>query len=575
MNQTTKRSSLPLLILFISALALLIRAKYSFCWSDETFYASTTNRFLQGDFIFVHEWFPTQLVSLLILPVQGLYKLITGSNDGLILFLRCVYVLFSFLTSLIIYHLICKDYQNFTALCCAMFSLFYAHLNIATLSYYTLSVAFFLLSMLLICDFLRDQEHTKKSRLVFSGICFAAAVLSLPSLAVAYFGCCVILILLSVKQKALRPIFPYTLIGILILAIPVLLYVLPTTGINGLIHNLTYVLSDEEHITSLVYPFKKFFLSVTDVYGRIPVALSVLFSFMALFLSIPSLKEKLPRIRTLLFYFNTILFLVYFVKSLGHTGYISTAICLFSLPLFFLTQKKNWHLFFLVFGGGLVFSMVYSYSSNGDLYIMALGHSIAAIAALCFLYDYRKEQPLQTTICLMITGIVLIQTMTLRFVNVYRDAPLSELTECITEGPAKGLYTTKKHLESYNGILSDIQNYCNTDGTVFITKLLPWGYLATEMPCGAPTTWRTTFDSKRLPLYYDEQTNRLPSVIYVLNEDAGSYETCGDVVADPTPNANHLGGFLDSYTATNHFQTIKTPYGTIYQRTPVNEAPQK
>ncbi|MCR5222307.1 MAG: hypothetical protein K6D90_05545, partial [Lachnospiraceae bacterium] len=87
----------PLILLILSALILLIRAFYGFCWSDETFYYSIAYRFLQGDAPFFEEWYPTQLNSIFLMPFVALYRLIAGSNDGIILTFRILYVLVSFL----------------------------------------------------------------------------------------------------------------------------------------------------------------------------------------------------------------------------------------------------------------------------------------------------------------------------------------------------------------------------------------------------------------------------------------------------------------------------------------------
>lgn len=568
-NKSTKQY-LPFLILGLCSVLLLLRARYSFCWSDETFYASTTNRFLQGDGIFLHEWFPTQLVSLLLMPFQALFSALAGGNDGVLLFFRILYVLYSFGVSLLVYHILKHDYREFTALCCALFTLFYAHLNIATMSYYTLSVSLCLISMLLVYHALRHAPGHPKLTYMLAGISFAAAVICLPTLAVAYFPCAGLLFLCSFRFKELRPVFLWTLAGICLLAAVTLAFVFSRVSLNDLLENLPYVLSDEEHATSLVYPFKKFFLSIHEVYGNFTYAAYALAAFCFLFGR--RLSEKAKAVAALI---DTVLFAAFFVLSIGHTGYISTALILFALPVYFMTEKRNKNLFFLLYAAGLVFAMVFSYSSNGYLYIMTLGHSISAVGAICFLHDFREETAswtIKTTacilavICLTITGTAVVQTMTLRIVNIYRDAPLSELTEKITQGPAKGLFTTKEHKQSYDEIYTVITEYADRDGNVFFTKLMPWGYLATDMRCGAPTTWRTAFDSGRLDLYYEANPDRIPDVIFVMDENVGAYDTCGDVVADPAPNGNEKGGWLLDYVTEQEYESIRFSQGEILLR---------
>ena len=72
-----KRSDIVFIIFGIIAAALLIRAFYGFCQSDESFYVSTAGRFAAGDLVFADEWHPTQLAALITMPV---YKVYTNSK---------------------------------------------------------------------------------------------------------------------------------------------------------------------------------------------------------------------------------------------------------------------------------------------------------------------------------------------------------------------------------------------------------------------------------------------------------------------------------------------------------------
>ena len=571
------------------ALAALILWKYaalSFCASDEAFYASTTNRFIQGDAIFVHEWFPTQLVSLILLPFQSLFVSITGTNDGILLFMRYVYIVFSTLSAVLVYNLLKDKESKYIATCCALFVMFYAHLNIATMSYYTLSYHCFLLSMLFfvkgyealfttIGTNILDISSKAKIMYVIAGFFFALSVLSLPSLAVVYFLVVFFSIVLFIVDIYLKDRFPlllnkaviiivpalvFSFIGIIVPAIAVLIYVLPRSGLMGIINNLGYVLTDEEHITSLVAPFKKFFLAVLEVYKR-DVYLSVLLAIAAfvIYLIRDIFKKNVKNldvISNVIFFINLVMFVYYISVGITHTGYLSTAIALFSIVVFFLSEKKNYPLLIMVYIGGMIFSMVYSYSSNGDLYVLSIGHSISAIAGICFIWDYNKQGKEKSAFMELFTALliamIILLTATLRFINVYRDAPIIKLTETISEGPAAGLKTTPEHKEQYDLVYRTIKEN-EAEGNVFFTKLLPWGYLATDMRCGAPTTWRTKFNSERLRLYYTENPNKIPDVIFVMPDDIGAYDTCGDVVADPTPNENEFGGYLEQIINENNY----------------------
>ncbi len=593
------KSDFPYFILFSAAVVLLVKCLFGFCWSDETFYFSTTYRFYQGDSLFMHDWFPTQLSSIMLLPFFSLFMKIAGSTTGIILFFRICFVLFAFICSIVIYRIIRFTHQPWAALICALLYLFYTHLNIATLSYYTMSVAFFLLSVLLIYHFFQTE---KKHFLIISGILFALCVLALPTMTVAY----ILVLLLTMALLLVYRYFPlpiwfknfvdpskvkticiYTFIGICIPAFIFSIFLLKNVPISDFIKAIPYVLSDEEHGTSLIYPLKKFFISINEVYGYAAYLgyLSVLITAFLTLLKTLGLRIS-HRFKSILGYANIALFIAYFIYSIGHTGYIQTAVCLFALPLFFLTDKKNWTTFLLLYVSGMIFSLVYSYSSNGYLYVLSMGHSIAAIGSVLLIYDFKKELSNETmlvsdhsifTLSLLCTCVILVtllQTITLRFVNIYRDAPLSVLTAKIESGPAKGLYTTPAHKEQYDTVYKTIQENCqsddlsvkNAEDSIFFTKLLPFGYLCTDLKCGSPTSWRTKFNSDRLADYYTLNPDRYPDIILVLDEQYGSYDTCGDVIADPNPNTNEISGFLLDYVTAHHYEIIDVACGTIYKK---------
>ena len=593
----------PYILIALGALMLLIRCFYSFCWSDETFYFSTTHRFYVGDDIFRDEWFPTQLSSLILLPFYAAYMAITGTNTGIILYFRILFVIMSTVNATVMFNILKRHAAVLTALICSLCLLFYTHLNIATLSYYTLSVQMFLMSMLLIYHY---YLSLKKRHLVYSGILFSLSVLSLPTLSAAYFAVLLILLILIAAPKLiklntdrsaallnarLKDIVFYTLAGIAIPAALFIIYLLLTVPIADFIGGIPYVLSDEEHGTSIIYPLKKFFIGINEVFGYGAYASYILIVF-ALAASVFKTAKK-HWLRVTVFTADIVLFIYLFICAAGHTGYIQTVLCLFTLPLFFLQEKKDLKIFFTFIAGGMLFSLVYSYSSNGYLYILSMGHFIAGIGCILILGQYisvsRPENDILSKILPILINtvlcIVLIQTMLLRIVNIYRDAPLDMLNTRILKGPAAGLYTTAEHNNDYETVYDTLLNSCQSTnlkvpsvypnsmemesknvGNIFITKLLPWGYMCTDLRCASPTTWRTAFNSARLEPYYEMNPGRYPDIILVLDEKYGSYMTCGDVEADPAPNENEIGGFLLEHINSNDYEISSVPCGTLYVR---------
>lgn len=548
------RESIPYIILAVCAIFLIIRAFFGFCSSDEPFYISTTKRLFEGDLIFVHEWFPTQLSSLILLPFYALFVTITGGTAGIILYFRILYVLITMIISVISFRIIKARSGSAAGLCIALFMLFFAHLNIATLSYYTMSFEFFVFAMLLL-------SVQKKTVQISGGFFLALSVLALPSLVIGAVVLWLTLLVFSLKKKELRQALIFSALGMGIALLLFIIYLYATgNSIQDLIRYLPYVLSDDEHQTSLVAPFKKFFRSVTDVYGRIWYLSFVL---AALGLLSNRFKKMIPYI----FAADFMIFIYYGILSVGHTGYMNTALALFAAPLFFMCEKKDIYAFISLFLGGLILSMTYSYSSNGELYVLSIGHGIACVAGIIFIFDFMKENSrLMSPVLIIAVSLFLLQTVILRFVNVYRDAPLYRLDTRITAGPAEGLLTTKEHCDIYMSVLSDIDGYSKDGGYVLFSKLLPWGYLACDSRTAAPSTWRNKIDSERLEEFYRLYPDRIPDTVFVLNTYVGSYDTCGDVDADPAPNENSFGGSFADMLESDAYKKNESRDCTIYVR---------
>ncbi len=554
MDMKKTSSYLPYIMFFVCAVLLFVRAFFGFCSSDEPFYLSTTKRLFDGDLIFAHDWFPTQLSSLILLPFYALFVTVTGSTTGIILYFRLLYVLFTLILSILSYRILSVRNGRPAAFSCSFLMLFYAHLNIATLSYYTLLFEFFVFSMILF-------TVKKKSCYILGGFIFALSVLSLPSLVVCYVLFFITLFIASLKNKDYKDLLLYSLIGTASALIAFIIYLYVSgNSIGKLVEFLPYVLSDDEHQTSLVAPFKKFFLSISDVYGKI-FYLNFLLALLGL------ISNRYKKLKPYIFTTDLILFVYYAILSFGHTGYINTALALFAAPLFFMCNKKDWYSFVSLFLGGLMVSMTYSYSSNGELYVLSIGHGVSCIASILFISDFAKENGrLMKYFLAAAISFFLIQTALLRFINVYRDAPLNRLNKRIESGPAAGLYTTKEHHEIYMSVYEDIVKYSGSGSTVLFSKLLPWGYLSCDQSCAAPTTWRNMINSKRLEEYYELYPERNPDLIFMVNAYVGSYDSCGDIIADPVPNENEFGGYLADQIRSGKYREIVSRDCTIYLR---------
>lgn len=146
--------------------------------ADEAFYLTIPRRLLAGDMLLAHEWHPSQLVSLILLPLVKFHDLIFSSNEGLIIHFRYLYLLLNTFVAITIY----IKLNSFSYLGAALASISYyifTPWSIMTLSYNTLGLMLFILCSL----FLLNKN---KSNLIFSGLFFALEVLCNPYMIILF-----------------------------------------------------------------------------------------------------------------------------------------------------------------------------------------------------------------------------------------------------------------------------------------------------------------------------------------------------------------------------------------------------
>ena len=610
-DEKLRKYHIVYIIYIVLMLALIIRGFYGFCQSDESFYVSTSGRFASGDLVFVDEWHPTQLAALITAPFYLIFKKITGGTEGMILYFRVLYVIFTTVEAMIAYRIISsvddvnqgsdgasvisgkyrgiRKYSSIPAFLFGLFLMLYCHLNMPILSYYTMSFNFFVLAFVLIYGGFDRRYY------IAGGASFALSVLSLPTLAVGYVIVMAILLICCIKIKELRFPLLFVTAGILIPLVLFVIYLYASgNSIAGLLANLTYIMSDGEHDRGIVESFKVFFRAISDVFGKI-YYISMVLVFLALLTYVNDVLRK--HLYHYILMADVLLFIYYAVIGGSHTGFINTAFALFVFPLFFLIEKKDWYVFLTFFLGGLAFAMTYCVSSFCDLYGLAIGHGISAAGGILLLWDFICEASCGSmnensdaesakqvgcyhskvgsamnriaagvSFCVLLTFLVV--TFILRLANVYRDDRLGRLDSRLGAGPAAGLITSAEHKEQYDSLLASIMKYTeelDEYKDALFSKLLPWGYTASGLRVAAPDTWRDPISSERLMMYYKTHGMELPDVIFVLNTEVGAYETAGDVESDPIPNLNEFEGELADIIS-SEYEEYTEEYCTVYIR---------
>lgn len=529
--------------LVLLGVVLAVRAFYGFCWSDESFYLTFAQRLWNGQRLILDEWHPVQFYSVLFYPLLTAYRALFGT-EGIYLFARLVYLALALGVSELVFAVFSRRYALFPSFLCAASVLLYSRGNIWGLSYYNL---FLLLSVTALC--LAVQGREKRGLSVLSGLCLGFSVLCVP-----YFAVFVLLALgIGLWKKDTRRQTLWVLLGIAAGAMYFLLFFLPK-DLGAVAQNLRAILSDPEHASGPAANFSAAVQDVRLIYGRDIIL--ALFCGMFLWAARKWLPRYLPAdLPGVLLVLTGALYSFWRCRR-GETGFAAYSFCIYGLALFRWDTSGPLDLALRRLGAAMAVSM--AMSSNTE----AIGFTVGlCVFAMGLILPLSREKGWVRLAALTLACVMAGSTLASRITTVFRDGPLDTLTTTLTQGPAKGIRTTKESAGLYQNTLEmlyDLEGEYGAENPIFFTKLLPWGYLACSYPCGAPTAWRTELDSPRLSGYYESHPDSIPKLVVVLAPEVGAFP---DV---DTPNENTLSGWLWDYMEEKGYICREYPCANVY-----------
>lgn len=557
-------------IIGICSIFLFFRCFFSFTWSDESFYLTIVHRFWLGERIFADEWYTTQLSTPILLPFYAIYQWCTGGNEGIYLYFRLIYWMISSFVSIFCFVKLKKSVSNTAAAFCALIYLLYSRANIGGMSYYNMTLTFVLIATVMVYGQL-SEEKVKKIELFFVGVFLALAVVVTPYLAIPYFVIMGIL-LMRKKNRFLWKEILCVIAGTGITAIMYMTYVLEKVSISQIVQNIPYVLSEPElQKTNPLLAIPMMFVRIAWRYKWTIVPYICL---IIILLYKQYKKEVLSRKEiNWIWSINLGIFAVNYFLSSNMIGCINIALALFGVIILLCNYVENvkWKRSIQSFGvAGASVVFAFAFSSDTGLDAMTIGFVLLAIAVVMLVFDNKgiKETRKLYYVVFGVITVVIFQSAFLRIGSVYRDAPLKELTTKLTSGPAKGLYTTKEHAKQYRDLQDDIANYVREDDIVFYSKNCFWSYLCTENEFGVPSSWRINFSDSRIEAYYTLKPEKIPTCVFVLKPEYGSFESSmiqNNEKAD-RPNENKIEGFLYNYMLENNYEKIETKSAIVFRK---------
>jgi hypothetical protein len=466
----------------IALIALTYRILLGVDFTDECLYIATTYRFVLGDRPFIDELGFTQMASVLLYPFYKIYYLVIGSTDGIVLFSRVLYVLFSLTVGIVIavsaQHIIPRTLALSLILLCGTFLPF----SIPSLSYNTLGMGFLTIGLYVMCTPYWSRMPAAPC-LVVAGISHSLAVFVYPTHLLSVLAITLLLFCGCAGQG--RHSYWYIVGGLIPVAVLLMLFL--NVGVSDFEQSYRFVLSWGKHQNG----FAKWSSGLAQIFERTP----------RWYLFLPAVALWSWTLRRWSPYalvpFVIVCLLCNYSGFEGHLRSMGLVIYLGLLtPVLLLFEdsgpfrKPAWFLWVASFIAGNV--SLWSSANNAGPNA-ALGLFPAAVLTLiCVIRNQLRTSGNTGRNLLLSLGavtLVLVQFGLNSYSFLYRESPPQRLSSQVAVGPFRGLYTTPQRDHLIARLSKDVLSLASVDGNVLSFNRFPAGYLFTSMPPAVCSPW--------------------------------------------------------------------------------------
>ena len=545
--------------------ALVCTAKNGAGVPDEGYYYTVAHRLSLGEKMIADEWNLAQLVHLFNLLPNILYMKLTGGTEGLILFMR--YLFIAVLAVFYVYvYIKLRAYKGWGVAAAVLFCAVIQQ-TLLTVAYFTAApMAVLAVWLLLMCD----EKKKSVPKLVFAGIVMACSILAEPFLILVFllwFALVLARALPALKDKPFferwnfildSRVFFFTTLGAVAMFIPYMLWLMLSGSFEGIGAALPYLASGGEYNSGNLIDFTKF-AGAAALYSPVFLCGTAACTAAAAVLRVKRPEDL--KAKRIVFLCSCVFLAGGYVYALIKTyggrvpeiwvaflQYNNFTLLLFSPALWLLSDKKTPRLFALWLLG-ILFSVLVDVSST---VILASGGGLVRTACILQLPvllealrdpvpDKKKTsrqknrapalRALQGTaaVCAAVAllwngGYFLMETVQKPWEFLFSYAPRN----CeITKGPWKGLRTTKEVRDFYYDTLEDLDTILAADterAPVCVLSLFPFDYLYMNVPYGAYSAWYEYDEPERLAAYWQLRPAQQPAYIYVPYYDMFSYK---------------------------------------------------
>lgn len=503
-------------VTILCVLLVAWRLRYGVDWTDEGLYVALPWRFVLGDRPFIEELDLHQTAALITYPFVWAWMRVVGSNTGIVLFLRVLWLAFVSGVAVVGYSLMKRLVAKPLAVACAAIYVVTIPFIVPSPSYNTIGSGLLTVGLaLLAIDALAAEGGWARPAL--AGFAHALAIVAYPTLAVgaavaigslAAIGS---LTAVATRARRWRALAAYvSALGAALLATVVLLVSL--VGVEQLRVSYDYTNRAGTYEGGLA-KMQSIWESFVQ-YGAWRLGLPL-----ALVVAVLLLWDRWPRARLALLALPLI--------SLALTGQTHTRaplLWVFSfgvLSLLLLLKRKREDPLMLaaviVVPASLAGGLATAYTSNNGLLNAGLGMAPVLLIALPLLLESALDdartplRPAHVWLAVAALSALLLCMVAVDSSASYRDGPPLTLRTLVRSGPWAGIYTRPETALLLQSLRDDVAAAGSKRDRVLIYPGEPGAYLVANRRVAPPALWLAVGSRDVLDRFY--ASGRLPDLI--------------------------------------------------------------
>lgn len=512
---------------------LFWRCFYSVNTTDEAYYIGTVYRLWFGDGMLCDEWNPTQqMCSFWLYPFYALFRMILGSNDGMLLAFRLLYIVFQLFISGYLYGKLKKfGYLGFFSI---FFYLLSTAFNINSLSYNTMANG--ALNALLVT--LASMEKPDWKNCICCGIFASILVMANPYAVFAYVlygAACAVSTIVGKWMKKEVPValrfstffrMSLTAAGVMVVF---LAFTFWHATLERIVKNLPYIIGDQEHVQRWNVKISDYFRYFREHYlGAVVVPIVV-----SVAAAIDKKRVQHGQIYMGITAVSILPYMIYhgLISDYVPINLVTVPICFLGLTAYVVSKEKHSKIFCIWYLPAMIYPFIVQLTSNTGPLAVSAGFMTAGAASVLLAAFWAKEQE-SSLVKKVLYGIVLLQLammLFLRITYVWADEPLSKLNTKVERGVAKGLYTNETTVQFYEEMYDDLDSLdIKEDDGFLVIGSEPMLYLYVDRQVASYSTWQVYTNETRLYRYYEihDGEGKFPTLVYC----AGADETIFDSI---------------------------------------------